>query len=208
MLSEEGLCATVSLYAEVWSPGRHCSKLKGIVHNSCSLSMFAAGRMGVSAAPDIPDSFTPLPVSDSTKHLTSNSETDLWACSDTHVLPYVFQRVEPTWTSKAAPLLLLPPPSPALPPACVRLPGAAGGCTVEQALREITEHPGTSQPISSPPTGVSHFTPLRLPLLLISAASAFLFPLILVDYHIHQHEILMLQQRGDTGKSLFSKHYC
>lgn len=74
---------------------------------------------------------------------------------------------------------LLPCPPPALPLTCAQLQGAAGarmaplagGCTAEQALHEITKQPGTSQPIYSPflpLESFTHFTPVRLPLLLIS----------------------------------------
>lgn len=78
MLSEEGLCATSSLHAEVRSPGKLCSMLKGAVHNYCSLLLFAAGKTGASTAPDIPDMLFPhLPFSASTKYLTLNSEMDL-----------------------------------------------------------------------------------------------------------------------------------
>lgn len=96
MLSEEGLCVISSLQAEVGSLGEQCSMLKGTVHNYCSLSQFAAGKSGTSTALDIPDElFPPLPFSASTKHLTSNLETDLHRCA---VLP-MSSHVSPTkWT--------------------------------------------------------------------------------------------------------------
>lgn len=81
----------------------------------------------------------------------------------------------------------------------------AGDCMSEQVFHEITEHPGRSQPISSPPAGVLHslYTSQAAAALHLSAPGVSHFLLVFMGCHIHQHETLVSQQRGDFGKSLF-----
>lgn len=133
-------------------------------------------------------------------------------CRGTQLLPCMPQYLEPAWTPKLPPLILLPPSWATCPCAIARSSGCpvaplAGGCMLEQVFHEITEHPGRSQPISSPPAGVLHslYTSQAAAALHLSAPGVFHFPLVFMGCHIHQHETLVSQQGGDFGKSLFIK---
>lgn len=202
MLCEEGLCAPSSVQAGLRAPGK--------LYLTYLLSPLAVA-VGASPTLDIPAVFfPPLPFSIPTKHLTP-SEVDLHRCAGTPTSSHVY----PTpWNQPGPPKLPHSHPTssclcPPLPPAPVPLPGAsaplAGACTSERVFHEITEHPGRSQPISSPPAGTLHslYTSQAAAALPLWAPGVFPFPLVFMGCHIHQHETLMSQRRGDFRKSLF-----